>query len=130
MCLCPKIPPLAQKAPVFRVHLQYNQNVAKINKNSKNDPCWRNLPGDRPKGSLKSQWYTCLQPSVQKFAGIVAKHPPTLGQVKHDAEMDFYWEFMILLQTNQASEGQPKKFSPHTQAYFFLSNHPKFGSVL
>ena len=121
-----------QKASAFwtRVHIQYNKNVAKVNKNHENDPCWRDLPCDRPKGSLKSQWYTRLQPSIQKFAGIVAKHPPTSGQVKDDTEMDLYYKSMRLLYTNQASEGLPKKFGPYMQAYFFLSNHPKFGAVL
>ncbi len=88
-----------QKASAFwtRVHIRYNKNVSKVNKNRENDPCWRDLPCDRPKGSLKSQWYTRLQPSIQKFAGIVAKHPPTSGQVKDDTEMDLYYKSMRLL---------------------------------
>jgi len=121
-----------QKASAFwtRVHLQYNKNIAKANKNREDDPTWRVLPCDRPKGSLKSQWYTGLQPSIQKFAGIVAKHPPASGQLKDDMEMDLYWKSMRVLYTNQATNGLPKKFTPYMQAYFFLSNHPKFGSVL
>lgn len=121
-----------QKASAFwtRVHIQYNKNVAKVNKNRESDPTWRDLPCDRPKGSLKSQWYTRLQPSIQKFAGIVARHPPTSGQVKDDTEMDLYYKSIRMLYTNQASEGLPKKFGPYMEAYFFLSNHPKFGIVL
>ena len=51
-----------QKASAFwtSVHLQYNKNVARANKNCEDDPTWRVLPSDRPKGFLKSQWYTCL----------------------------------------------------------------------
>ena len=94
--------------------------MCKANSNRKSDPDWKILLDDCPKGSLKSQWYTHLQPSIQKFAGIVAKHPPTLGQVKDDAEMDLYWKSMRLLYTNQASEGLPKKFSPYMHAYFFI----------
>ncbi len=121
-----------QKASAFwtRVYLQYNKNVAKANKNREDDPTWRDLPEDRLKGSLKSQWYTRLQPSIQKFAGIVAKHPPASGQLKDDVEMDLYWKSIRVLYTNQATDGLPKKFTPYMQAYFFLSNHPKFASVL
>ena len=121
-----------QKASAFwtRVHLLYNKNIAKANKNRESDPDWRYLPTGRPKGSLKSQWYTRLQPSIQKFAGIVAKHPPASGQLKDDPDMDLYWKSMRLLYSNQAKEGLPKKFSPYMQAYFFLTNHPKFASVL
>ena len=58
-----------QKASAFwtRVHIQYNKNVAKANKNHESDPDWRGLPGDQPKGSVKSQWYTHLQPSIQNL---------------------------------------------------------------
>ena len=121
-----------QKAAAFwtRVHIQYNKNVAKANKNRESDPDWRDLPDDRPKGSLKSQWYTCLHPSIQKFAGIVAANPPTSGQIRDDQDMDLYWKSMRLLYSNQAKDNLPKKFQPYMKAYFFLSNHPKFGSVL
>ena len=34
------------------------------------------------------------------------------------------------MQLLQAKDGLPKKFHPYMKAYFFLSNHPKFGSVL
>jgi hypothetical protein len=120
-----------QKAGAFwtHVHIQYNKNVAKANKNSVSDPDLRNLPDDHPKGSLKSQWYTPLQPSIQKFAGIVAKNPPTSGQIRDDPDMDLYWKSMHLLYTNQAKNNLPKN-QPYTKAYFFLSNHPKLGSVL
>ena len=37
---------------------------------------------------------------------------------------------MRVLYTNQATDGLPKKFTPYMQAYFFLSNHPKFVSVI
>ena len=121
-----------QKAAAFwtHMHIQYNKNIAKANKNRENDPDWRNLPDDRPKGSLKIQWYTRLQPSIQKFAGIVAKHRPSSGQIWDNPEMDLYWKSMRLLYTNQAKDGLRKKFHPYMKAYFFLSNHPKFGSVL
>ncbi len=61
-----------QKASAFwtRVHLLYNKNIAKANKNRESVPGWRDLPTDCPKGSLKSQLYTHLQPSIQKFAGM------------------------------------------------------------
>lgn len=121
-----------QKAAAFwtRVHVQYNKNIAKANNNRESDPDWRDLPDDRPKGSLKSQWYTRLQPSIQKFAGIVSANPPTSGQIKDDSDMDLYWKSMRLLYSSQAKENLPKKFEPYMKAYFFLSNHPKFGSVL
>ncbi len=104
-----------QKASAFwtRVYLQYNKNVAKANKNHEDDPTWRDLPEDRLKGSLKSQWYTRLQPSIQKFTGIVANHPPASGQVNDDTEMDLYWKSMRVIYTKQATDGLPKKFSPY-----------------
>ncbi len=121
-----------QKAAAFwtRLHVQDNKNVAKANKNHESDPEWRKPPNDHPKGSLKSQWYTRLQPFIQKFAGIVAKNPPMLAQIRDDSDMDLYWKSMGLLYTNQARDNLPKKFQPYMKAYFFLSNHPKFGSVL
>ncbi len=118
-----------QKAVAFwtRIHIQYNKNVAKANKNCKSNPDWRDLPDNRPKGSPKSQWYTHLQPYIQKFAGIVAVNPPTSGQIRDDPDMDLYWKSMRLLYSNQAKDNLPKKFQPYMKAYFFLSNHPKFG---
>ena len=104
------------------VHLQYTKNVARANKNREDDPTWRVLPSDRPKGSLKNQWYTRLQLSIQKFTAIVKKTPPSSGQVKNNAEMDLYWKSIRLLYSQQASEGLPKKFYPYMQEYFFLSN--------
>jgi len=103
-----------QKAVAFwtRVHVQYNKNVAKANKNRESDPEWRNLPDDHPKGLLKSQWYTSLQPSIQKFAGIVVKNPPMSGQIRDDPDMDLYWK-SNLLYTNQARDNLPKKFQPY-----------------
>ncbi len=40
---------MKEKASAFwtRVHLQYNKNVVKANKNHKDDSTWRDLPGDR-----------------------------------------------------------------------------------
>jgi hypothetical protein len=121
-----------QKASAFwtRVHIQYNKNIAKANKIREDDPTWRVLPSDRPKGSLKSQWYTRLQPSVQKFASIVDKTPPASGHVRDDPEMDLYWKSIRVLYNDQATKGLPKNFGPYMKAYFFLSGHPKFASVL
>ncbi len=121
-----------QKASAFwtRVHIQYNKNIAKANKLREDDPTWRVLPSDRPKGSLKSQWYTRLQPSVQKFAGIVDTNPPASGHVRDEPEMDLYWKSIRLLYKGQALKPLPKNFGPYMKAYFFLSSHPKFASVL
>jgi hypothetical protein len=85
-----------QKAAAFWtcMHIQYSKNIAKANKNRENDQEWRSLPDDRPKGSLKSQWYTHLQPSIQKCDGIVVKYPWSSGQIRDDPEMDLYWEVM------------------------------------
>jgi hypothetical protein len=104
-----------QKASAFwtRVHIQYNKNIAKANKIREDDPTWRVLPSDRPKGSLKSQWYTRLQPSVQKFAGIVDKTPPASGHIRDDPEMDLYWKSIRVLYKDQATKGLPKNFGPH-----------------
>ena len=61
---------------------------------------------------------------------MVAKYPLASGQLKDDQDVDLYWKKMRLLYSNQAKEGLPKKFSPYMQAYFFLTNHLKFASVL
>ena len=98
-----------QKASAFwtRVHIQYNKNIAKANKIREDDPTWRVLPCDRPKGSLKSQWYTRLQPSVQKFAGIVDKPPPASGHLWDEPEMDLYWKSIRILYKDQALQTTP-----------------------
>ena len=95
-----------------------------------NDPEWKMLPNDRPKGSLKSQWYTRLQPAIQKFAAIVEKNPPTSGHRRDDQEMDLYWKNMRVLYAEQATNGLPKKILPYMPSFFFLQGHPKFASVL
>ena len=68
-----------QKASAFwtRIHILYNKYVSKANSNRSGNTDWKVLLEDRPKESLKSQWYTRLQPAIQKFAGIVDKnlHP-------------------------------------------------------
>jgi len=94
-----------QKASAFwtRIHILYNKNVNKANMLRENDPEWKPLPNDRPKGSLKSQWYTRLQPAIQKFAAIVEKNPPISGHQRDDQEMDLYWKNMRLFYAEQAN---------------------------
>ncbi len=94
------------------------------------DPDWKILRDNCPKGLLKSQWYIRLQPATQKFAGIVDKNQPTSEYLCDDPEMDLYWKSMLHLYSKQGMEGLPKKFNLYLQAYFFLSGHSKFASVL
>jgi hypothetical protein len=56
-----------QKASAFwtRIYILYNKNVQKANSNRSGDTDWKVLPEDCPEGSLKSQWYTRLQPAIQ-----------------------------------------------------------------
>ena len=44
--------------------------------------------------------------------------------------MDLYWKSIRVLYNDQATKGLPKNFGPYMKAYFFLSGHPKFASVL
>jgi hypothetical protein len=60
----------------------------------------------------------------------VDKNQLASGYLNDDPEMDLYWMTMRYLYSKQATEGLPKKFNPYMQAYFFLSGHPKFASVL
>ena len=128
-----RIPPLGQirKLSAFwtRIHILYNKNVSKANKKRESNPDWRILPDDRPKGSLKSQWYTRLQPAIQKFAGIVEKNPPASGHLQNDKDIYLYWKNMRVLYSEQAKDGLPKKIAHYMPEFFFLQVHPKFASV-
>jgi hypothetical protein len=121
-----------QRASAFwtRIHILYNKNVHKANSKRESDPDRKILLDNRPKGLLKSQWYTWLQPAIQKFAVIVDKNPPASGYNHDDPEMNLYWKLMRNLYSEQATEGLPKNFSPYMRAHFFLCGHPKFALVI
>ena len=112
-----------------RIHILYNKNMQKANSRRESDPSWKILPTDWPKGSLKSQWYTRLQPAIQKFAGIVDKQPPASGHIQDDPKMDLYWKSIRLFYSEQATEGLPTKFILYMQAYFFITSS-QFALVL
>ena len=56
-------------------------------------PGWKQLP-ERTMVSLRTQWKRCIQPAVQKFAGICLTNPPASGVQKDDPEMDLYYKKM------------------------------------
>jgi hypothetical protein len=66
----------------------------------------------------------------RKFGGLVSKHPAPSGFQQDDSEMGLYWNSMRTLYTQHTSDGLPRNFHLCMSAYFFLSNHPKFGAVL
>lgn len=43
------------------------------------DPTWQSLTKDRTPGALSSQWFSRLQPAIQKFVTVVSIKPPTSG---------------------------------------------------
>ena len=40
--------------------------------------------------SIQNCWQQCLQPAIQKFAGIIYNNPPTSGEVRDYSLMDLY----------------------------------------
>ena len=45
-------------------------------------------PGVEP---IQNCWQRRLQPTIQKFAGIIYNNPPTSGEVMGDLLMDLYY---------------------------------------
>ena len=94
--------------------------MARANKNRESAPDWKELRFDRSPASLKGQWYSRMQPAIQKFAGLVTKFPPRSGMQKDDVEYDLYWKSICLLYKQQAPKGLLKYFSPYFKNYMFL----------
>ena len=88
------------------------------------------LPEDRNMSSIRSAWYNRIQPIVNKFCAICERTPPSSGQLKVDQEMDLYYAQRRKEYCDSARGGLPKNINLYMLAYKFLSNHPKYASVL
>ena len=111
------------------IALHYVELVGKANSINEDNIDFANIDILRNAESLRNCWQRRLQPSVQKFCGILSTNPPMSGEVKDDQIMDRYYSRMRQLYADQShtfKRDVPKDFSKCMKAYLFLSNHPKF----
>ena len=110
------------------IHLHYNELVTTSNKINKSNMEYVPVESQNME-SLLNCWQRRLQPAVQKFAGIMSRNKPLLGEVVGDNLMDLYYQRMRAVYSAEShtyKKDVPRDFSKCMKAYHFLSVHPKF----
>lgn len=120
-----------KKAEKFwdEVNTKFEEFVATTNKINESNSDFTPIESGRGTESIRNCWQRRIQPSVQKFAGIIYNNPPTSGELKDDANMDLYYQRMraeYAARSHTYSKDMPKTFDRLMTAYHFLSQHPKF----
>ena len=79
-----------------------HKHVSFFAERKESDPDWKELHTYRLAALLKGQWYSRMQPAIEKFAGLVTKFPPWSGMQKEDVEYDLYLKSIRLSYNQQA----------------------------
>jgi hypothetical protein len=107
----------------------FEEYIVTSNKMNKSNPDYSPIEYGCGAELLQNCWQCRLQPTVQKFAGIIYSYPPTSGEVCDDALMDLYYTRMHH-ECQACSKSYPKDmsktFDKLMKSYYFLSKHPKF----
>jgi hypothetical protein len=120
-----------KKADTFwdEVYITFEEFVSTANSVNKSNPNFISIEPGREAESIRNCWQRRIQPTVQKFAGIIYTNPLTSGEVKQDALMDLYYariheEYSAC--SHSYPKDCPKNFQKLMKTYNFLSQHPKF----
>jgi len=107
------------------IHRRYNELDSTSNKI--NESNMEYVPVEsRNMESLRNCWLRRLQPAVQKFAGIMSRNKPLLGEVVGDNLMDLYYQRMRAIYSAEShtyKKDVPRDFAKCMKAYHFLSTN-------
>ena len=82
-----------EKAVKFwdEVYSTFEESVPSANKMNETNVEFSPIETGHGAESIHKCWQRCIQPAVQKFAGITYNTPPSSGEVRDDARIDPYY---------------------------------------